>query len=157
MEDVRFITHMSHSRNKTAITDETKTLINFYNSVARECPYNKSTVLCATRTHTVVCHQFIKADYTNKRGETKKKLALVTDRYTICELFRKLKTTMIFFPKHRYNNAHTKVYKKAINNLRPGPRSQWKLHMFGAWWSPVPTLVTNTSDIISCCYLLESY
>ena len=125
MEDVRFITHMSRSRNKTVITDETKTLvINFYNSVARECPYNKSTVLCATSTHTVVCHQFIKADYTNKRGETKKKLALVTDRYTICELFRKLRTTMIFFPKHRYNNAHTKVYKKAINNLCPGPRSQ---------------------------------
>ena len=32
MEDVRFITHMSRSRNKTVITDETKTLvINFYN------------------------------------------------------------------------------------------------------------------------------
>ena len=46
MEDVRFITYMSRSRNKTVITDETKTLvINFYNSVARECPYKKSTVL----------------------------------------------------------------------------------------------------------------
>ena len=32
MEDVRFITHMSRSCNKTVITDETKTLvINFYN------------------------------------------------------------------------------------------------------------------------------
>ena len=46
MEDVRFITYMSRSRNKTVITDVTKTLvINFYNSVARECPYKKSTVL----------------------------------------------------------------------------------------------------------------
>ena len=28
---------------------------------------------------------------------------------------------MIFSPKHRYNNAHTKeVYKQAINNLCPG-------------------------------------
>ena len=46
MEDVRFITHMSCSHNKTVITDGTKTLvINFYNSVARECPYKKSTVL----------------------------------------------------------------------------------------------------------------
>ena len=89
--------------------------------MAPECPHNKSAVLYATSTHTVVCHQFIKADYTNKRGEIKKKLALVTDRYTICELFRKLKATTIFFPKHRYNNAHTKeVYKKAINNLCPG-------------------------------------
>ena len=40
MEVVRFIMHMSRSRNKTMITDETKTLvINFYNSVLHICPY----------------------------------------------------------------------------------------------------------------------
>ena len=45
----------------------------------------------------------------------------VTDRCTICELFKTLKATMIFSPKHRYNNAHTKeVHKQAINNLCPG-------------------------------------
>ena len=73
--------------------------------------------------YTVLCLQFRKADYTNKRGEAKKKLALATNRYTICELFRILKANMIFFLKHRYNNAkkHTKkVYKQAINNLCPG-------------------------------------
>ena len=44
--NVRFITHMSCSHNKTVITDGTKALvINFYNSVACECPYKKSTVL----------------------------------------------------------------------------------------------------------------
>ena len=46
MEDVRFITYMSRSRNKTVITDVTKTLvINFYNSAVHECPYKNSTVL----------------------------------------------------------------------------------------------------------------
>ena len=45
MEDLHSL-HMSRSRNKTVITDETKTLvINFYNSVTCECPYKKSTVL----------------------------------------------------------------------------------------------------------------
>ena len=45
----------------------------------------------------------------------------VTDRCTICELFKTLKATMIFSPKHRYNDARTKeVYKQAINNLCPG-------------------------------------
>ena len=46
MEYVRFITHLSRSRNKIAITDENKTLvINLYNYVARECLYKKFTVL----------------------------------------------------------------------------------------------------------------
>ena len=46
MEDVRFITHMSRFRNKTVITDVTKTLvINFCNSAVHECPYKNSTVL----------------------------------------------------------------------------------------------------------------
>ena len=44
--------------------------------------------------HTVVCHQFRKSDYTNKRCEAKKKLALATDHYTICGLFRTLKATI---------------------------------------------------------------
>ena len=62
--------------------------------------------------HTVVCHQFRKSDYTNKRGEAKKKLALATDHYTICELFRTLKATMIFF-QNIDTTMHTQ--KKFIN------------------------------------------
>ena len=46
MEDVQFITYMSRSCNKTVITPEIKTfVINFYNSVACECPYKKSAAL----------------------------------------------------------------------------------------------------------------
>ena len=64
-----------------------------------------TTLLCAT--------QFRKADYTNKKGEAKNKLALVTDRYAICELFRTLKATMIFFPQDIDTTLHTQ--KKFIN------------------------------------------
>ena len=98
-----------------------------------------------------MCHQFRKSDYTNKRGEAKKKLALATDHYTICELFRTLKATMIFF-QNIDTTMHTQ--KKFINKQSTSwsnnkdARFQWKLHMLGAWWSPVPTLKTNTSDII---------
>ena len=48
----------------------------------------ETTLLCATNLEKLIIET---------RGEAKKKLALVTDSYAICELFRTLKATMIFF------------------------------------------------------------
>ena len=45
-DNARFIFLMSRSREKTVLTEKTKMMVtNFYNKVARECPYRKSTVL----------------------------------------------------------------------------------------------------------------
>ena len=41
-DNARFIFLMSRSREKTVLTEETKMMVtNFYNKVARECPYRK--------------------------------------------------------------------------------------------------------------------
>ena len=96
-------------------------LLNEVSDTIKYCSYDYQEKQEECSNHTAACHQFRKADYTNKKGEAKKKLALVTDCYIICGLFRTLKATMIFFPRHRYNNAYTKeVYKQAINNVCPG-------------------------------------
>ena len=94
-------------------------LLNEVSDTIKYCSYGcKEKQECSNCT--VVCHQFRKADYINKKGEAKKKLAFVTDCYTICKLFRTLKATMIFFQVININ-AYTKdVYKQAINNLCPG-------------------------------------
>ena len=45
-DNARFTFLMSRSREKTVLTEETNMMVtNFYNKVARECPYRKSTVL----------------------------------------------------------------------------------------------------------------
>ena len=72
-------------------------LLNEKPDTIKYCSYDCKEKQEQCSNHTVVCHQFRKADYTNKKGEAKKKLALVTDCYAICELFRTLKATKIFF------------------------------------------------------------
>ena len=59
-----------------------------------------TTLLCANNLEKLIT--------TNKRGEAKKKLALVTDRYKICKLFRTLKATMNFFSKTSIQQCKSK-------------------------------------------------
>ena len=82
-----------------------------------DCKHNNELCDC----HTIVFHQFKQSNYKNKKGETKSKLGLVTQRCTINTLFEALKELMETFPRHRFNNCHTKnAYQEAINALTPG-------------------------------------
>ena len=67
-----------------------------------DCKHNNE--LCDS--HTIVFHQFKQFNYKNKKGETKNKLGLVTERCTINTLFETLKELMETFPRHHFSNCH---------------------------------------------------
>ena len=90
-------------------------------NLIKYCSYECMKKGDSCKNHTVVLNQFKRTDYTNKKGETKKKMSLVTERYKIVELLQILKCAMVDFPRHRFNHYHTKgVYQSAIDALNPG-------------------------------------
>lgn len=82
-----------------------------------ECRINKED--CSD--HTIKFLQFKNTSYTTNKGQTKKKVALVSERITISQFFTALKQAMQGFARHRFNHFHTKeIYKMAIEGLQEG-------------------------------------
>ena len=83
---------------------------------SHDCRKNKDD--CSN--HTISFLQFKSTSYTTNKGQTKKKVALVSERITISQFFASLKVAMQGFARHRFNHFHTKMYKMAVEGLQEG-------------------------------------
>ena len=84
---------------------------------SHDCRKNKDD--CSN--HIISFLQFKSTSYTTNKGQTKKKVALVSERITISQFFASLKVTMQGFARHRFNHFHTKeMYKMAVEGLQEG-------------------------------------